>query len=270
MGKKIFVTYGNHKFYNSIERIRREAQSTGRFDEVRVYTDMDLSEAVRRHVLFSFSRGGGYWIWKPWIVLNEMKNMAEDDILVYSDAGSKIFNNKEWDKWFNIMSRKSALFFFYSEPMEKWSRRSVLDHFCSVKNLKDFYQIMGGLFIIKKKASYLIEEWYELMTTKPELVVDVDQNMMNLEYPNFIENRHDQSVLSGVVYSNLKDDGIKVLYQNCEILHPRGQAVFTARISDSHQGNPFAVFPLFLEIIRNLFVVPMRYAKFNYLKMLNY
>lgn len=268
-GRRIFVTYGNQDYYNSLERISKEAISTGRFHEVRVYTDKDLPVEIRRHELFTYSRGGGYWLWKPWVVLDVMKDMYEDDILVYSDAGSIIYNHREWDKWFKIMKNKSAIFFFYNEPMEKWTRRNILNYFDGVRNLRNFYQIMGGLFILKRCALYLIKEWYDVMFMNPEFVIDVKKNLKHLEYPNFIENRHDQSVLSGVLYNYLKDSNIKFLYQNCELRHPYGQAVFTARMSDTVQRNNTPMFPRSLEMIRKFFLVPLKYIKFKYLKFIN-
>lgn len=261
-GKKIFVTYGNEVYYNSLYRIKKEVEQTKRFDEIRIYTDKDLPQSLLGHELFAHSRGGGYWLWKPWVVLDTLKDMQEDDILVYSDAGSKIFDHKEWDKWFRIMERKSALFFFYSGSMEKWARKSILEYFCSVKNLHSYYQLMSGLFLLRKSARHLIEEWYDVMRLYPEIVMDVDKRMMEYESPKFIENRHDQAVLSGVIYSHIRDRGIKIQHQNSEILLPEGQAVFTARISDSEQRNNSPVFSGYFGMIRKYIVKPLRYIRF--------
>lgn len=85
-----------------------------------------------------------------------------------------------------------------------------------------------------------------------------------LDKPEFVENRHDQSVLSGVVYSHQADKGIKLLYQTCEIPHSGGQAVFTARKSDTEQRNSAQMLPWHLEIVRKSCVVPLRYLEMYY------
>lgn len=268
-GRKIFVTYGNEGYYKSLERIREEAEASGRFDEIRVYTDKDLPDSVTEHELFKHKRGGGYWFWKPWVILDAMKDMDEDDILIYSDAGSRIYGHKEWDRWFDVMSGKSALFFFYSGLVETWTRRGIIEHFHDIKGFHKFFQLVAGLFLLRKSSLYLIREWYELMRDHPELVMDVDKDMMKYESPVFVENRHDQSILTGVVYSHMSDKRIKLMYQSCEIQHPGGQAVFTARLSDNEQRNNTSVFPWHLELIRRYYVTPMTYLRLNMLKIRN-
>ena len=34
--------------------------------------------------------GNGYWIWKPFIIQQELNQLAGDDILIYCDAGVEI------------------------------------------------------------------------------------------------------------------------------------------------------------------------------------
>lgn len=144
-----------------------------------------------------------------------------------------------------------------------------MEHFDGIKKLDCFCQIMSGLFLLKRNARYLIDEWYNLMYHHPEMVIDVEKEQMQYENAKFVENRHDQAVLSGVVYSHPKDKGIKILYQSCEIQHPGGQAVYTARKSDTQQRNNTTVFPWHLEMIRKYCVVPVKYLKLYYLKLLN-
>ena len=263
------MTYGNEGYYKSLERIREEAGATGRFDEIRVYTDKDLPGSITDHELFKYRRGGGYWFWKPWVILDVMKDMDDDDVLIYSDAGSKIYDHREWDRWFGIMSRKSALFFFYSGLVETWTRKNIIEYFHDINRFPECFQLIACLFLLRKSSMYLIEEWYGLMRDHPELVIDVDRDMMKYESPAFVENRHDQSILTGVVYRHMNDRGIKLLYQGCEIQHPGGQAVFAARISDNEQRNNTAVFPRHLELIRRCYVVPMKYLRLNYLRIGN-
>ena len=267
-GRKIFVSYGDEAFSSSVKRIREEAEASGRFDEVRVYTDKDLPDCITTHELFKYRRGGGYWFWKPWVILDVMKDMDDDDVLIYSDAGSRIYDHKEWDKWFDIMSRKSALFFFYSGLVETWTRKNIIEHFNDINRFPKFFQLVANLFLLKKSSMYVIREWYDLMCEHPELVKDVDEDMMKYESPEFVENRHDQSVLTGVVYRHMRDKRIKLMYQRSEIRHPGGQAVFAARLSN-HNGSSDTVFPWHLELIRRFYVVPMKYLRFNYLKRFN-
>lgn len=38
-------------------------------------------------------RGAGYWIWKPFIILRQLKKQGNNDFLVYCDSGIEIIND---------------------------------------------------------------------------------------------------------------------------------------------------------------------------------
>lgn len=56
---KIFVTYGNQAYYESLKRIESEVKGTGVFDKILIYTDNDLTSCITNHQLFRYLRGGG-------------------------------------------------------------------------------------------------------------------------------------------------------------------------------------------------------------------
>lgn len=65
MGKVIFITYGDEIYRDSRDRIRKMAEDTGVFDEIRVFTPADLPDEVKNHELMKYSRGGGYGSGNP-------------------------------------------------------------------------------------------------------------------------------------------------------------------------------------------------------------
>ena len=74
--KKTFVTYGDDNYRESLERIGREARATGVFDSVRLYTPADLPEPFASYTR-DYPRGGGYWLWKPFVIVSELDRAAE-------------------------------------------------------------------------------------------------------------------------------------------------------------------------------------------------
>ena len=40
--------------------------------------------------IFSQKKGAGYWLWKPYIILETLEEIPENDILLYADSGSVI------------------------------------------------------------------------------------------------------------------------------------------------------------------------------------
>lgn len=83
MNKKIFITYGDASYSKSLERIQAEAKSCGEFDRVIAYSNNDLPESITSNILSTYSRGGGYWLWKPYICLKTLQSIDETDIVVY-------------------------------------------------------------------------------------------------------------------------------------------------------------------------------------------
>ena len=76
MGKVIFITYGDEIYRDSRARIRKMAEDTGIFDEILVYTPADLPDEVKNHELMQYKRGGGYWFWKPYVILKTLQEIA--------------------------------------------------------------------------------------------------------------------------------------------------------------------------------------------------
>lgn len=257
MRRKIFITYGNTIYYDSLCRIRKEAEATGFFDTVITYTDADLSDEIKGHPLFQHERGGGYWFWKPYVILKTLTEIAgPDDIVIYSDAGNEIFADKEWEKYFSYLDDFSAICFKYGGLMKQWTKKEMLDYHASYcRNLPEMWQIMGGLSLWTLKALPVVQEWYDLMSEHPELVLDSPENDKEKQHSAFREHRHDQSALSCIVYKNETVHKIKVLWEHCESYDQNGQAAFCSRIANTPErqnGRPHRPRTIFWRIKRHL------------------
>ena len=76
--KKIhFITYGDDKFKQSKKRIIQEAKEFEEFTSIQSYSPDDLSIKFKeKHKdILHRSRGGGYWIWRPKIILDRVESM---------------------------------------------------------------------------------------------------------------------------------------------------------------------------------------------------
>lgn len=262
MNKKIFITYGDSSYTQSVERIRKEAQDCEEFDEVIVFSDKDLPDEVRSNILFTYKRGGGYWLWKPYVCLKALEYCDESDIIVYSDAGNKIYKHKQWKTFWKWMCNHSAVFFYYGATMVQRSRKSLLMRYVEkIPYIKGMFQIQGNIFMFSLKAKPVIEEWYNNMIEHPEYVLDATKDEISDEFPEFIENRHDQPVLSCSVYGHWKELSIYVTRQRSERFHRDGQAVFNARISNDSIRKKMVFEKYHVLFIRKILVEPYRALK---------
>ena len=238
---KILVAYADKRYIESIKRIKRMAKRTKRFDKILIYTDKDLPEYVKASPLFAFSRGGGYWAWKPYVVVDALSKCNLGDIICYVDSGCSLNkDSKEWDDYFSAMENHNALFFQYREntsysgwdefcknpennqvEVGYWMKPTTRDYFIDFFGNDDFTHYAkiwcGGFFVKKTKALInIIDEWYRLILFNPLLFVDpIGKERMNLP-DSFNAHRHDQTVVTPLVYFYKEIDNVLVLPETSE------------------------------------------------------
>lgn len=207
--KKIFLTYGNDKFKKSRKRITKEAESLNLFDDCILETDKTiLNDTEFRKALkndsfkkvFESDRGGGYWLWKPYIVYKHLSKLNDGDILFFVDAGCKIDKNNQIKNIFDdLNSNKYNMTLNINGHIEKkWSKGDVLKYHNVENNekiLNDSQLESGRVFLIKNNNTMkIISKWWDVAKNHPELFDDSESVVPNKE--GFEENRHDQSHIS--------------------------------------------------------------------------
>jgi len=90
-GDTHFITYSNEKepFRTNADNYCAAALAAG-FTTARHYTEADLRQTpfwAENEAILSQPRGAGYWLWKPYIILETLRNVGPNDIVVYNDAG---------------------------------------------------------------------------------------------------------------------------------------------------------------------------------------
>lgn len=203
------MTYANSAFSISAKTLasiclNRDVRS------VDVYCETDLSEnfrALNRETL-SFSRGAGYWIWKPWIILDKLSRIDKGDVLIYLDAGvlpsAKFFEAiKHWSlKDLNVW--ESELF------LREWTDSRVVELYEELvaRKVKWDEKILWSGFLVfrnTESAVSIVHEWNKLCQIptllRPDSMDDYEKGM-----PKYWH-RHDQSLLSLICSTNHSEVG---------------------------------------------------------------
>lgn len=215
--KRYFISYGDEKFSSYREEIKREAHSSNCFDKIIVYTEQDLGEDILRSVPFEYSKGGGYWSWKPYVIYKTLEAMEEGDILLYCDVGCTIGSTTKWNKVWRIVESHEVTCSLIQATNKKWNRRNIFEHFqLNGAYWKEFNQVSASHIFIKKneRTMRLISEWKKLCLYRSDLILDVPENLLHLEAKSLVENRYDQSILNGLIYQNIDEMAIKLLWSN--------------------------------------------------------
>ena len=230
--KKVFITYGDQKYKDSLQRIKKEAEALEIFDEIHLYNDKLLPDLFQEYVR-QYERGGGYWLWKPYVLFDALSKVDEGDIIVYADAGCTLLRHTDWKDYFRILKRKEAIFFITKGKNKKWCKKEVFTFFNPNNSLwRNAYQIQATFFMIKKtKSNEVIKRWYQLATTHPHLFIDIHQDERFKENPSVKEHRHDQAVLTGCICMSKDLRRYYLIPERMEKRLSGGQAVLASRIS---------------------------------------
>ena len=237
----IFISYGDERYQESLMRIKRLAKRTGRFDKIIIYTPEDLPEYIKASPLFAFPRGGGYWVWKPYIVIDALSKCQEGDVVCYADSGCTLNkNSEEWDFYMEELKSYNALFFQYrvdiiypgwdkicnkpdnnSTKIKHWMKPTTklyFKDFFGNDGFENYSKIWAGAFFVKKTESLIniVKEWYNLALFMPVLFMDpIAQERLYLP-EDFNLHRHDQAVLTPLIYYFKEKDHVLVLPETSE------------------------------------------------------
>ena len=213
--KKVFLTFGDggENYVAARKRVAREARATGEFDEVLDYGLENASEAARNSPLKDYKRGCGYWMWKPDVVDSVLSGLDDGDILVWSDCGNVIYKTRQWGKFFRKLDSVDLIFKRISSCALHFHRKEMLELFAPPGGgiaplCRMCFHFESNSIIMKKTplSVQLIRDWKVCMHQHPECVKDaLTQEELDNQLPSFLENRHDQSALTMVVYKYLSD-----------------------------------------------------------------
>jgi hypothetical protein len=200
-----FVSYGDDKYVKSRIRIIEEALQLDIFETCRVFTPETLEEDFKTRFkrLLDQPRGGGYWCWKPYIVLKTLQQIPDGHWLFYADAGCSLLQDRKGQikQLISQMEEKGKKIFALKmshHPEKYWTKGDLLLYF-NIKNqanIIDSGQYIGGIFFVKnvKEIREMFEDMLWIMERNPELIDDTPSKEPNDK--NFKDHRHDQSLFS--------------------------------------------------------------------------
>jgi hypothetical protein len=90
MREFVHISYAHKRYRVAQAFCHRSALRRGGFTRAHKFRFTDLTPAFRaRHAaLLARPRGAGYWLWKPELILRTLEQVADGDLVMYSDAGT--------------------------------------------------------------------------------------------------------------------------------------------------------------------------------------
>ena len=202
----ITVGAGSLRWKLAGDRLARQARKSGWFSSVDAYDTKSLRGIIptffsrHEHFITANSRGFGYWLWRPYLLLERVKKLRPNEILLFLDAGCELnVNAKSTGRLFDYMglAKESGLCLMRnSHLLTSWCKRDTLDVF-GVKQNSTLRTVEPGVFFLTNSQENisLLESWIEWAIKENYHHLD-DSPSTQTNYLNFIEHRHDQSLLT--------------------------------------------------------------------------
>lgn len=197
---KIAINYSDENYVKQQKLNTKTAYKNGKFDKVIEYSpkDLDFKFIKKNEQILANKKGGGYWLWKPYIILNTLNKINEGDFLFYCDSGS--YYVSPIDNLIKVMEEKKKSIMLFENPLveKQWTRRDTFIIMgCDDVKYTDTPQLVGGFILLKKdKFSVNFIKEYLSWCCDKSCIMDFDQYIYKSNYENFIAHRHDQSILS--------------------------------------------------------------------------
>jgi hypothetical protein len=196
--KIYLVSYANERFVPDQALLAASALRFGVTD-VRPWSQQMLHRTAfysENKAILDLERGAGYWLWKPFIISETLKEMEEGDCLIYSDSGMKVV--ADLTPLFRIALERDLVFFSGTGQCRQWTKRDCFYFLNADEPLFHEAQMVDASFLVLAKNSFVnsfMAEWLK-SCRDPRILTDEPNTSGLPDLPGFIEHRHDQSVLS--------------------------------------------------------------------------
>lgn len=206
--KKYLISFATPNFYKGQRRLNRSALKHG-IDECISCNLRNLKKTAfywENKSILDQKRGAGYWLWKPYYILDTFDKVQEGDVVIYSDSGLEIIDDLQ--PLIDICLSGADLMVFQVHDQEskgetkhlnrRWTKRDCFvlmgadtEEYHNSGQVAGTYQV----YLKNERNMAFVEEW--LSYCKDARILTDKPNTCGLDnLPEFFDHRHDQSILS--------------------------------------------------------------------------
>ena len=200
-------TFASGAYAGSAAALRYSALTTGGADGVVVYGERDVEPWFREHPDLDpraagagAARGHGWWSWKPWVIRDMLSRVAPGDAVVYCDAAVLFEAPAAPLAALATDERPVALFRLggwdrHGYVNRRWTKPDALEAMGASEAARAAPQLNAAIQVYRHtpEALAFLDE-YARWCGQREVVDDAHRRAR--PGPEFVDHRHDQSVLS--------------------------------------------------------------------------
>ncbi len=155
--------------------------------------------------ILSRRRGAGYWLWKPYVLLATLQEAAPGDLVLYHDCGKGAgYRLVPFAPLVDLCLARDGILpgvvLPDVGPNKKWTKRDCFVLMgCDAPPYWDLFQVSAAWGFYRKtpRTVEFVAEWLR-WCRDPRVVTD-QANVCGLpDFAEFVDHRHDQSVLTNL------------------------------------------------------------------------
>lgn len=218
-GRWVLVTFGAGlpNWRAAANRVGRQARESSWFVDVRVYDERVLKRefpaftAAHSAVLRSSVRGFGWWIWKPFLIRETLRECVARglDGVSYIDAGCEINYSTahaatRFRDYLDTAMDGRDIFAMHlpGHAEEAWTRQVVMDHFDLSPELRAAPQVQAQTIMVANSNTIGFSDEWLRTCTHDEYSLVRDGGAAEANSAPFRAHRHDQSIFSCLMKSH--------------------------------------------------------------------
>lgn len=203
MQKKYLLTYaeGENALGVNFKDLQNESIRTASVLNIfdKIYSldskSIDPNFYDKHKKILSNKKGGGFWLWKPYLINKLLEKIEYNDFIFYADA--YVFFIKNLSPLFDVCNThtKGLLAFGLGHKEKTFTKKYVFEAMdCMGPEFTDTEQNLASFFLLRKNN-------FTINFFKKYLEYCCDENLItdkhvSPNYPEFKMHRHDQSIFS--------------------------------------------------------------------------
>ena len=193
------VTYSDGKFKEQQDFINKVH---GDSFEIHAY-DRDWLEGTNfyknNYKLLDDKRGAGWWLWKPYVILDAIEQVDEGDIVVYCDCGDMFSPGLIPYLEQNIGKDDLSLLLLGGHPNRQYTKKDCfIGMDCDEEDYWNSTQLEAGFMVWKAcaQSARIVNDWLKYCLDFD--ILNDEPSTKGEESFDFKEHRHDQSILTNL------------------------------------------------------------------------
>jgi len=198
--RTILVNLSNKAYEESRMRLNESGKRFG-IHEIRSYDFEEIrttSFYEENKEILDQPTGMGFWLWKPYIILEALRAVEEGDVVIYSDSGIEIIDSLE--PLIRICANEEPIVLFGNgnDRNAAWVKRDcfvLMD--CDSEIYWQALHCDGAFALFRRcpQAIRFVEQWLSYCRDK-RIISDEPNTCGKKNLPDFREHRRDQAILS--------------------------------------------------------------------------